>query len=232
MSVRDRLPLALSSAALLLAVLGLTPIGEAASNLAERVFFARDTQAVNGLKASRVARPNTLLPLGSDRRFPASVVPRVASARGPAGAAGVAGGEGPAGPDGGHAIVVERRRLFVLPAGETTVLELEAPAGAWVVNASVELFSNDTGPATVVSCRLVRDTAALGAGHATVGAVAGGSRTAALPVLGSVTLSEPGTLRLRCEQDGDGEERTVDVQRATLSALRVESITEVEGGGG
>lgn len=73
---RQRLSLALSITAVVVAVLGSTPIGEAARDrVLDVVPFAKNSSAVNGIKASRQPTPGRLLPLGRDGLFPASVVP-------------------------------------------------------------------------------------------------------------------------------------------------------------
>jgi hypothetical protein len=70
---RQRLPLALSCAALTVAVLGSTPIGEA--TVSKIVPFAKNSGAVNGIKASRRPTAERLIPLGADGRFPEAVLP-------------------------------------------------------------------------------------------------------------------------------------------------------------
>jgi hypothetical protein len=91
--VRERLPLVLSITALAVALLGVTPLGEAAGNAVRVALFAKNAGKVSGIKASRRPRPGHLVPLGADGQFPDSVVPR-----GPQGPRGEAGPAGPAGP--------------------------------------------------------------------------------------------------------------------------------------
>lgn len=81
--VKAKLPLVLSATALVVALFGATPLGNAAYNM---VSFAKNSGKVNGIKASRAPKANQLLPLGPNRKFPSSVVPE-----GPAGPAGPAG---------------------------------------------------------------------------------------------------------------------------------------------
>ena len=97
--MKQRLPLVLSGVALAVALLGATPLGEAAHDLtrgippfAKRAGFANNSAAVNGIHASRTAKPGNLVPLGRDGKFPASV--------GQVGPAGPTGAQGPAGPAG------------------------------------------------------------------------------------------------------------------------------------
>jgi hypothetical protein len=83
----QRLPLAVAVTALVVAVLGSTPLGEAAGDLADaivprakRADYALNAGAVNGIKASRTPRPGFLVPLGADGKLPASAVVGAAAA--------------------------------------------------------------------------------------------------------------------------------------------------------
>ena len=69
--ISQKLPIVLSATALVVAVLGATPLGEAAYNA---VSFARNSGAVNGIKASRTPKPGRLLALGANGKFPESVI--------------------------------------------------------------------------------------------------------------------------------------------------------------
>jgi hypothetical protein len=85
--MKHRVPIILSAVALVVAVMGSTSISQAAMHAVERVPpFATNAGAVGGIKASRTPKAGQLLALGSNRKFPVSVVP--AGARGPAGPAG------------------------------------------------------------------------------------------------------------------------------------------------
>src|SRR4029077_1928401 len=88
-----RVPIVLSCLALLVAIAGATGLGQAARNAIP--LLAKNAQAVGGIKASKTPKAGELLPLGSTKKFPASVVPA-----GPQGPQGVAGPQGPAGPAG------------------------------------------------------------------------------------------------------------------------------------
>jgi hypothetical protein len=57
--------------------------------------YADNAGRVNSYRATLIPTPKTILPLGADGRFPASVLPRVA-----AGSQGTPGPQGPAGPRG------------------------------------------------------------------------------------------------------------------------------------
>jgi hypothetical protein len=79
--------------ALVVALLGATPLGEAARNAVPFALFARNAAKVNNIKASRKPTANQLLPLGANGKFPSSVV-----SEGPRGPQGPQGPEGPQGP--------------------------------------------------------------------------------------------------------------------------------------
>ena len=98
---RERLPLVLSSAALLISLLGFTPLGEAARNAVPIALFAKNAAKVNGIKASRTPKAGQLVPLAADGKFPDSI--GVAGPRGPEGDRGPQGSPGPTGPSGAPA---------------------------------------------------------------------------------------------------------------------------------
>jgi hypothetical protein len=102
-----RLSIAMSAAALTIAVLGSTPVGHAVTAIppfaahAKKADYATNAGAVNGIKASARPRAGWLVPLGQDGKFPASVSPAgPAGPQGPKGDRGDQGAQGPAGPRG------------------------------------------------------------------------------------------------------------------------------------
>jgi hypothetical protein len=95
----QRLPLVLSATALVVALLGATPLGHAAGAAAAKVVpfakrsgYAANAGAVDGISAARTPRAGLLVPLGPDGKLPASVAP--------AGPQGLPGPVGPPGPQG------------------------------------------------------------------------------------------------------------------------------------
>jgi Collagen triple helix repeat (20 copies) len=98
--MRERIPIVLSVTALVVAVLGATSLGEAAREQLRGVAFARNADKVDGIHASRRPMAGRLLPLGKNRKFPASALPLTRGPRGPAGPAGATGATGPAGSAG------------------------------------------------------------------------------------------------------------------------------------
>jgi hypothetical protein len=72
--MKRRLPIILSVTALVVAVAGITPLGEAARDATQVVRFARNADKVDGLHASRSPKAGRLLALNSSKKFPSSVL--------------------------------------------------------------------------------------------------------------------------------------------------------------
>jgi hypothetical protein len=72
--MKGRLPIVLSIAAVLVAVAGITPLGEAARDALPRARFALNSDKVDGIHASRNPKAGRLLALGKNKKFPASVI--------------------------------------------------------------------------------------------------------------------------------------------------------------
>ena len=72
--MKRRLPLVLSITALVVALAGITPLGQAARNAADVVRFARNADKVDGIHASKSPKAGRLLALNSAKKFPASVM--------------------------------------------------------------------------------------------------------------------------------------------------------------
>jgi Collagen triple helix repeat (20 copies) len=97
-TVMKRLPLVLSLVALVVAIMGLTSHGQAASDA-----LRLNADRVDGLHASKTPKSGQLFPLGSNKKFPASVLSVAKGAKGasgPQGEPGPQGVQGPAGPAG------------------------------------------------------------------------------------------------------------------------------------
>ncbi|MBA3364842.1 MAG: hypothetical protein H0U03_03520, partial [Actinobacteria bacterium] len=115
-NMKNRLPIVLSTTALIVAVLGVTPLGEAAAkvaNIVPRAMFANNAARVDGISAARTPKAGHLVALGRNGQFPGSVIPRTIAVeveqegpqgpkgdKGDRGATGAAGPAGPAGPKG------------------------------------------------------------------------------------------------------------------------------------
>jgi hypothetical protein len=103
--MRQRAPIVLSSAALVVAVLGATPLGRAAGDTISSVVpFARtagfakvsgDAAKLNGRRSTLSGAPGTIPVVGKDGKLPAGI-----GAAGPRGPQGERGPQGPAGPAG------------------------------------------------------------------------------------------------------------------------------------
>jgi Collagen triple helix repeat (20 copies) len=95
--MKKPLAVAICLAALAVAVLGATQAGQAAVGATRVALFAKNSGKLNGLQASKRPKPGRLLPLGTNGKFPASVVPALV---GPAGPQGAPGAQGPKGDKG------------------------------------------------------------------------------------------------------------------------------------
>ena len=144
----QRLPVVLSAAALLIAVLGATPLGHAARQGVARVaLYAKNAGKVGGIAASKKPKAGKLLPLGRNGKFPASVLP--GGVRGPAGPEGARGPAGPAGPQGAvgpRGLVGSRGATGPLGPRGTTGLQGPAgpPGGFGLLNLGRATFSKVT----------------------------------------------------------------------------------------
>lgn len=146
-----RLPIVLSVAAFLLALLGVTSLGEAAKNALP---FATNADRVDTIHASKTPRAGQLYPLGKNAKFPAKVL---SVTRGPRGEVGDIGAQGPTGPRGwrgatgprgpagvqgaqgvqglpGPVVLLYAYSEFTpLPAGDDGYTEARCPAGMAVI---------------------------------------------------------------------------------------------------
>jgi hypothetical protein len=93
--MKGKVTAALAAVSFVLAVLAVTPAADSAKGL-----FAANSDKVDGFDASKTPKASTLLPLGKNAKFPATVVPTVRGPRGPAGPRGPNGNAGAAGPQG------------------------------------------------------------------------------------------------------------------------------------
>lgn len=84
---KHRAAIALSTTALVVAVLGQTAVGHAAANAVRVALFAQNSGRVNNIQASRTPMAGRLLALNGKGQFPASVIPQTlaAGARGTGG---------------------------------------------------------------------------------------------------------------------------------------------------
>ena len=95
--MKNRLPIVLSSTALVIAVFGITPLGHATSTIVQ-THFAKNANFLRGKAPSVAKKPNTIVQ--RDGKGNIVGLPAIRGAAGPAGAPGPAGPGGPAGPQG------------------------------------------------------------------------------------------------------------------------------------
>jgi hypothetical protein len=127
---RQRLPVVLSAAALLIAVLGATPNGVAAltGGTVRVALFAKNAAKVSNIGASKKPKAGKLLPLGKNGKFPASVFP--GGQRGPVGPEGARGPAGPIGPQGQQGIPGQKGAKGTTgPAGPQGTTGPQGPVG-------------------------------------------------------------------------------------------------------
>jgi hypothetical protein len=151
--LKARLPVVLSATALVVAVFGSTPLGEAAGRLAgkvpplaQRANYAKVAGTANNAKALGGHRASEYARLGRDGKLPASVgAVGPQGPQGPQGAKGDAGAKGDRGPSGPNGLVsaVTKEGLTNPIATPTvdyqTVLSLPLEAGRYVIFGSAHL---------------------------------------------------------------------------------------------
>lgn len=103
--MKRRLWGAVAVATLAVAVLGWSSVGQAASSAVRTALFAKNSDKVDGIGASKTPRAGHLFPLGRGGKFPSRVLPELTvvgleGPRGPQGATGPQGPQGPPGPKG------------------------------------------------------------------------------------------------------------------------------------
>ena len=95
--MRQRLPIVLSATALVVALMAMTPLGEAASSQL-RATFASNAGKLRGFAPAKAAKKNTVVVRGANGKIGRASLP--ASLQGPRGAAGAAGAPGATGATG------------------------------------------------------------------------------------------------------------------------------------
>jgi hypothetical protein len=152
-----RLPIVLSVVAFVIAVMGVTPLGEAAKNALP---FARNADRVDSLHASTTPKAGQLYPLGKNKKFPAKVLSVTRGPKGetgemglpgqtgPRGAVGARGPAGPAGPRGAQGLPGPAALFYVwtepvvVSSGEVAQQFAYCPegtvavSGAWATSAT------------------------------------------------------------------------------------------------
>jgi hypothetical protein len=101
--IKQRVPIVLSITALVVALLGATPYGEAAGRVVAK--YARNAGKVGGFKPSKTSQKNTVVVRGANGKIDRASLPTTPTlaslgAQGPQGAQGPPGAAGPPGPQG------------------------------------------------------------------------------------------------------------------------------------
>jgi hypothetical protein len=154
--MRDRLPLILSVTALVVAVLGSTPLGRAAADvipvpLAKRAYLAdtaKNSIKVNNIRANRTPTAGMLVPLDSTGKFPAAV-----GAIGPKGDKGDKGSKGSTGSPGISGYEIVRASTTIAPNVSSSA-QAHCPTGKKVIGgaANVQLL-----PQVIIHTNLTGD---------------------------------------------------------------------------
>jgi hypothetical protein len=221
--VKERLPIAISIAALVVAVLGATGLGEAAQNGVTA--GATKAKRATGLGAEK----------SSARRGPRG--PRgyrgyrgYRGLRGFQGPPGDKGDKGDPGPNGTDAFeVISSTPITVI--GNTfetaaTVLTMPLAAGKYLVTAQATIVGTADGTAV---CR-ARAPGVVGPGSSStarsqIGTAAGSTRADTLTMVFGVSVTDPGAVHLRCwEENGTGTDPTATA--SNIAAVKVGNLTQ------
>jgi hypothetical protein len=152
-----KLPIVLSAAALVVAVLGSTPLGHAAGGIVQTALFAKNAGKVNGIKASRTPKAGQLVALGANAKLPRSVFPAgIAGASGPQGPAGPKGPQGPAGTIAGVAAGGDLAGSFPNPQLAGNAVDSAAVADRSLRLADISVLNGkatvNLGPIAIGNC--------------------------------------------------------------------------------
>ena len=119
--MKQRIPIVFSTTALVVALMGVTPLGEAASEQI-RATFAQNAGKLRGFAPSKAAKKNTVVVRGANGKIGRTSLPAglrgPRGLRGPVGATGAAGAAGAAGAPGAKGDP-GRSALTPLQSGET-----------------------------------------------------------------------------------------------------------------
>ena len=146
--IRQRLPLVLSATALAVALLGATPLGEAAGSLAAKgvpfaqvAGFASDAGKLNGHKSSKNPTVGQIPVVGSNGKLPSSI-----GAVGAAGPPGAPGAKGDRGLSGYEQVV----RPTTISGNGSNNYDVDCPGGKSVLGGGWDLTKVTNNTADVV----------------------------------------------------------------------------------
>lgn len=162
--MRERLPVVLSASALVVALLAMTPLGEAASSQL-RATFAQNASKLRGFVPSKAARRNTVVVRGANGKIGRASLPLTRGPRGlrgPSGAVGAAGAAGPTGPTGatgptGPSGVVAAHEVFALGELDSTdvkSVQVSCPAGERALGGGFNIGKVEPNPPVAVQLSL------------------------------------------------------------------------------
>lgn len=145
--MKFRLPLILSAAALLVSLLGATPLGEAARSTVNKVVpraktadFAKNAGKLNGHKSSTKPRAGQIPVVGADGKLPASI-----GAAGPPGAPGVSGYQ-------------QVEKQITIPGNEFRSDNIDCPAGKVALGAGHFFKEADADELNLVESRPISNS--------------------------------------------------------------------------
>lgn len=211
-----RLPIVLSAAAFVIALMGVTPLGQATR---DALPFAKNADRVDTLHASKTPKAGQLYPLGANKKFPAKVLsvtrgpkgetgemglPGPTGPRGYKGLRGATGAQGPIGPSAMQANDYGDYRELGTEPEATMLRTLMLGAGKWFVYA--QGFA-DNSAAVPLNLRCYIDppaAAATGVADAQLHQIAVDGR-GWFVLSAALNLSAPGTLTVSCSKERDAE---------------------------
>ena len=222
--MRDRLPIILSVTALVVAVLGTTPIGHAAYNAVVPKNSVGSTQLKNNSVTGRKVKNSSLT--GADVRngsltavdFARGGLP--GGAVGPAGPKGEKGEKGEIGPSDGYADVSVGPAAVPAGGATTRVATLRIPgAGKYILWAKTWLNRPQAGQPTQFACKLV---AGQDSDLAFASAPTGLQQT--LTNILAIEVKQATTVNLNCGGSGASTANS-----STITAIKVGSLTTSTG---
>ncbi len=239
--MKQRLPLILAAAALLTAVLGSTPAGDAAGRvartippLAQKANYAKVAGTANNANALGGHKPSEFVRLNASGKLPAAVIPGATAAGaagppgpkgdpGPKGNTGAKGDPGPKGDRGPAGLVAAYTAsagtagTFTSLGNNDTLVTLQLPAGRYVLLAEATIAPDVSSQSYFAGCRLAAGTET----HTVVTAGARGSGTATFAILTGTLMYESSAAEqatLKCNDTPISPSRWAD---AHITAIQV-----------
>jgi hypothetical protein len=231
---QQRLPLLLSAAALATALLGTTPIGEAAGRvavkippLAQRANYAKVAGTANNAKALAGHKASDFALAGAARAGAAGAAgpagakgdPGPKGDKGAKGDPGSKGDRGPAGLVAAYTAAAGTSGTFTALGSGDNLVSLDLPAGKYLVLAEATFAPDGASASYFAGCRLT-------AGSASRAAVAAGARSTGTATFGPLTATllyesaSPQQAILNCNDTPTSPSRWAD---AHITAIQVTS---------